>query len=220
MWICPTASADLTIPVNVRGTNATPTGSDVTKTTALDTDLTFAKTDFAITDSDGDPLKEIRIETLPASAAGTLKLDGTVIASTDLPQTVTHTQFDDGDLVFDPVSTFNGNATFTFKVVDPFDAVATAANTATITVGSVNTAPVFSGRHGHARRDDQRGRRGRAAGRRRRRRRRGRLDQRDRELDRRQTPASRRSTITTCNSNCRARPAGPVGTGTSTTSRV
>ena len=72
--------------VRVRGTNAAPGGSDFTRGTEVDTDLSFAAADFAIADSDGDPLAEVRVETLPAGTAGVLKLDGTAIASGDLPE--------------------------------------------------------------------------------------------------------------------------------------
>ena len=153
------ADVNVSIPTDnatnvlVRGTNAVPTGTDVAKTTAVDTDLTFAKSDFTITDSDNDPLKEVRIATLPANTAGVLELDSTEITSDALPQTITHAELDAGDLVFKPVSTYNGAASFTFKVVDSFGSEAAAANTASITVGSppptititAGTSPVTEG---------------------------------------------------------------------------
>ena len=135
-----TAAADLLIwavadvPARVRGTNLAPSGEDFTRTTAINVDLTFAKSDFKITDSDGDPLKEIRVLTLPDSAHGVLKLDGTAILTTDLPRTVTHTELDDGKLVFTPALDYEGDASFTFKVVDSLDAAAASANTASISV--------------------------------------------------------------------------------------
>ena len=125
----------------VRGTNAAPTGSDVVRRTGEDADLAFALADFPIADSDGDPLKEIRIVTLPAAAAGKLELDGAVIPSSALPKTVTRAQLDSGALVFDPVAAYEGLATFTFRVVDSFGAAAAAANTATV---RVNTGPAVS----------------------------------------------------------------------------
>ena len=97
--------------------------------------MSFAAADFTITDGDGDPLKEVRIETLPASAAGMLKLSGTAIGTGELPKTVAAADL--GDLVFDPAAGFGGAAAFTFKVVDSFGAVAAAANTATVTVDGV-----------------------------------------------------------------------------------
>ena len=121
----------------VRGTNAAPAGSDLERHTG-DADFAFALADFPIADSDGDPLKEIRIVTLPAAASGALKLDGTAIASGALPKTVTRSELESGALVFDPVAAYQGYATFTFSVVDSFGAASAAANTATV---GVNTGP-------------------------------------------------------------------------------
>ena len=116
----------------VRGTNAAPTGADFTKTTGRDRDVTFARSDFAITDGDGDPLKEIQVVSLPTSTQGTLKLDGTAITTT--LKTVSRAQLGWGQLVFDPAAAFHGDATFTFKVVDSFGAASASSYTATITV--------------------------------------------------------------------------------------
>ena len=120
--------------VYVRGTNQAPAGSDFTRTTASDAGLALAAADFAIDDSEGDALKEIRVETLPAGAAGTLKLGGAAIAQAALPQTVTRTQLNAGSLAFDPVPAFSGSASFSFKVVDSLGAAAASANTATLNV--------------------------------------------------------------------------------------
>ena len=122
--------------VNVRGPNTAPTGADFSKTTAADTDLTFALADFAITDSDGDPLKEIQITGLPASTAGELRVDGTAVASGDLPKVVARSELDSGGLVLDPASGFSGDTSFMFKVVDSFGAAAATANTATVSVAA------------------------------------------------------------------------------------
>ncbi len=154
-----TTSADMTIRVNratatplvhVRGpTNTVPTAADFTKSTPRNTDLTFAKSDFGFSDTNSDPMKALSVVSLPASTAGTLELDGTAIASSDLPKTVTHTELDDDELGFSPVSGFTGNATFTFKVVDSLDGESASANTATISVGATNSpasgAPTISG---------------------------------------------------------------------------
>ena len=135
-----TADADMSIqavagvPARVRGTNSVPSGKDFTKATGINVDLTFARSDFKITDSDGDPLKEVRVATLPGSAHGVLKLDGTAIPAADLPKTVTYTELDEGKLVFTPTNDYEGNAAFTFRVVDSFGGVAASAKTATIKV--------------------------------------------------------------------------------------
>ena len=152
-----TASADLGVRaaagaatplVLVRGTNAVPTSSDFSKTAHRNVDLALAVRDFPITDADGDPLKEMQVVTLPDSTHGTLALDGTAIASSALPKTVTRAELSGGDLVFSPVEDFTSSATaiptFTFKVVDSFGAAAASANTATINV-VVPPAPSFGG---------------------------------------------------------------------------
>ena len=144
-----TADADLIIrakedgvPARVRGDNEAPTGSDFTTVAATNVDLVFARTDFAINDTDGDPLKEIQVVTLPDAADGALKFDGTAIPSGDLPKTVTHLDLDDGKLVFAPAQDYVGDASFTFKVVDSFEAAAASANTATISVVPLHVTEV------------------------------------------------------------------------------
>ena len=131
VWI---SGTDTVTSLNVRGTNAAPVSTDFTVTTAVDTDYTFSATDFTFTDPESDPLKEIQIVRLPTNASGTLKLSGTAIPDGDLPKTVSRS--DIANLVFDPASGYNGNATFTFKVVDPFGAVSMDAATARVTVGT------------------------------------------------------------------------------------
>ena len=125
--------------------NNPPTASDNTVTTAEDVDLTFLATDFNFADVDGDTLASVKITSLPASGKGTLALDGTDITSADLPQTVTKSELDAGDLVYTPPANGNGSAyaTFQFKVndgtVDSDDAY-----TMTIDVDAVNDAPSAS----------------------------------------------------------------------------
>ncbi len=132
---------DATPLVRVRGTNAAPTGSDFSKSVRSGQELTFAKGDFGFADGDGDPLMEVRIASLPAASAGELKLDGTAIASADLPKTVTHEELDDGKFIFDVDGSFDGDANFTFKVVDSYGGVSASANNVRVTV----TAPVVAG---------------------------------------------------------------------------
>ena len=83
----------------------------------------------------GDGLKAVRVVTLPASTAGTLALGaGTVTAN----QKIVRGSL--GTLKFAPAANWNGDASFTFKVVDGSDAESVAA-TATITVSKANDAP-------------------------------------------------------------------------------
>ena len=129
-------------------TNAAPTASDNTVTTNEDTDLTFAASEFNFADTDtGDTLSSVKIVTLPGSGKGTLELDGTAIASADLPKTVTKADIDASKLKYSPPANANGSAyaSFTFKVNDGTDDSATA-NTMTIDVTAVNDAPTASDR--------------------------------------------------------------------------
>ena len=121
-------------------TNAAPTAMNRTVTTNEDTDLTFAASEFNFTDTDtGDTLSSVKIVTLPATGKGTLTLDGTAIATTALPQTVTKADIDGSKLKYSPPANANGTAyaSFTFKVNDGTDDSATA-NTMTISVTAVN----------------------------------------------------------------------------------
>ncbi len=134
---------DWSVRLKVEGTvsesNAAPTASDGTVETNEDVDYTFDDGDFNFSDTDaGDTLESVKIQTLPATGKGTLKLDGTAIAAADLPKTVTKTEIDNNKLVYDPPDDENGNdyASFTFKVNDGDDDSA-SAYTMTIDVDSV-----------------------------------------------------------------------------------
>ena len=118
--------------------NSPPTTSGLTATTPEDLPYTFAAGDFNFNDTDsGDSLTAVRIDSLPASADGSLTL-GTgatpvtpaqVIAVADIPT-----------LVYTPATNVNGDATFTFSVSDGTDFSAAPA-TATVTVTPVNDDP-------------------------------------------------------------------------------
>ena len=120
--------------------NAAPTGADNTVATAEDTAYTLQASDFGFTDPDtGDALASVQIISLPGS--GELKLDGAVLASGDLPKTVTAAELDDSKLAFSPAANANGAgyASFTFKVSDGV-AESAASNTLTIDVTAANDA--------------------------------------------------------------------------------
>ena len=74
--------------------------------------------------------------TLPASAHGELALDGTAVTK---EQEIEHGDL--GDLAFTPAGSWNGDASFTFKVADQAGAESATA-TATVTVTAVADAPV------------------------------------------------------------------------------
>ena len=122
------------------GTNTLPTASNGEVTATEDTEYTFTATDFNFSDSDaGAALSSVKITSLPASGTGTLEVDGTVIASGDLPKTVTKVDIDASKLTYSPTADANGDdyATFQFKVNDGTDDSATAS-TMTIDVTAVN----------------------------------------------------------------------------------
>ena len=109
-------------------------------TTTEDTDYTFAIADFPFSDADtGDTLMNVKITELPATGKGTLKLNGTAIASADLPKTVTKADLDAVKLKYSPPADANGSgyASFKFKVNDG-SVDSTAAYTMTINVTRVN----------------------------------------------------------------------------------
>ena len=121
--------------------NAAPTASDGTVTATEDTDYTFTAANFNFTDTDvDDALSSVKITSLPA--AGTLQVDGTMIASTDLPKAVTKVDIDASKLTYSPPANANGDdyATFQFKVNDGTDD-SDAAFTMTIDVTAVNDPP-------------------------------------------------------------------------------
>ena len=128
--------------------NAAPTASDGrVETPDDDEDYTFEASDFGFSDTDtDDALSSVKVLTLPGSGKGSLKLDGTAIASSDLPKTVTKAELDADKLVYDPPgdAVGAGFATFNFKVNDGRDDSA-SSYTMTIDVTSGDTtAPTVS----------------------------------------------------------------------------
>ena len=129
--------------------NNLPTAADGTVATNEDVDHTFAAADFSYSDSDSDPLANVKITGLPAPGKGTLALDGTAIASTALPVTVTAPDLTANKLKYSPPANENGMsyASFTFKVND--GTADSAAYTMTINVTAVNDpatgTPTISG---------------------------------------------------------------------------
>ena len=132
------------------GTNTAPVATNSAVTTAEDTAYTFAASDFAFTDGDGDALVSVEVTTVPG--VGSLTLNSVTV---NVDDTVTKAQLDGGELAFTPVADANGvpYTTFTFKVSDGADE--SAAATMTIDVTAVNDdptgAPVITGpaRVGH-----------------------------------------------------------------------
>ena len=116
--------------------NTAPMSEDRTVTTAEDRPYTFTAADFSFADADGNTLASVLIVTTPAD--GRLALNGTTVMAS---RTVTRTQIDDGNLIFEPATGGSGDpyTTFTFKVNDGTDDSA-SAYTMTIDVTAA-TAP-------------------------------------------------------------------------------
>ncbi len=127
-----------TATVSVTAVNDAPTTSNLTATTAEDTPYTFAAGNFNFNDVDGDSLAEVRIDSLPASADGSLALNGTAVT---VPQVIPVAGIP--TLVYTPALNVNGDATFTFSVSDGTD-FSTPPATATVSVTAVNDAPTTS----------------------------------------------------------------------------
>ena len=93
--------------------------------------------------SDGAPLSEIRIESLPSN--GALKFSGSTIAA---GATVTRAQLTAGKLTFTPNADLNSEGTtftFGFTAKSGGGAFISTPKVATVTVAAVNDAPVFTG---------------------------------------------------------------------------
>ncbi|MYI68384.1 MAG: hypothetical protein F4103_06430, partial [Boseongicola sp. SB0673_bin_14] len=101
------------------GSNAAPTATGGTVTTAEDTPYTFKAADFGFADADpGTELASVRIVTLPDK--GALALGGEAVAADG---TASRADLDSGRLVFTPATGESGDpyASFTFKVSDGVD---------------------------------------------------------------------------------------------------
>jgi hypothetical protein len=144
-----TSANTITVNVTAAGTppNVAPSGADKTATTLEDTGYTFTTGDFGFSDSDGNSLAAVKITTVPA--AGTLTDNGIAVTA---GQFVSVADITGGKLVFTPAADANGAgyASFTFQVQDDGGTAnggidtATAPNTITFDVTSVNDAPTGS----------------------------------------------------------------------------
>ncbi|MGD9834785.1 MAG: beta strand repeat-containing protein, partial [Piscinibacter sp.] len=116
--------------------NTPPAGTDRTVSTAEDTAYQFAASDFGYTDTNGQPLAAVRIDSLPAAGqlllGGVAVVAGQSIAAADL-----------ANLSFVPATDANGSgyASFSFSVSDGIDFDA-APNQLTIDVTPANDAPI------------------------------------------------------------------------------
>ncbi len=127
------------------GVNTPPTAMDSTVNANENTDHTFTAAEFRYADIDGDGLASVKITGLPG--VGTLTLDGTAIASTALPKTVTAPDLTTSKLKYTPPANQVGALSFKYKVNDGM--ADSAEYTMTINVTAVNRpatgAPTISG---------------------------------------------------------------------------
>ena len=137
--------------IRVRAANTPPTATPMPVNTDEDTAYNFEAGDFGFSDADSDALAHVKITSLPGTDKGRLSLNGTDIAATDLPKTVTSTQLANENLTYTPPpnefstgTPITPFTTFTFKVNDDFDD-SELTYTMSITVDAVNDAPVVSG---------------------------------------------------------------------------
>ena len=132
-------SGDATATVTVTPVADAPEAGALNVSTAEDTALRFTAAQFDVVFSDadaGDSLKAVKVVSLPAAEAGRLDLNGTAVTAS---RKIARGSL--GTLTFSPVANWNGQATFTFTVVDQTDAESASAATATVTVTAVNDAP-------------------------------------------------------------------------------
>ena len=125
--------------------NTAPTSSGGEVTATEDTDYTFTAANFNFSDDDpSDTLSGVKVTSLPVSGTGTLRLDGTVITSSALPETVARADIDSNRLTYRPPANASGDdyATFQFTVSDGTDD--SAATQMTIDVTAVNDAPTVA----------------------------------------------------------------------------
>ena len=133
--------ADLTIDVS----NALPTATPDPIRLRPGEVHEFSVADFGYADSDGDPLAQVKIETLPQR--GELRLAGAALTEGNLPAEVSRTQLDAGSLGFvqtDDEMIANPYASFRFRVNDGF-ADSAVTSTLTIEVVSVSAERMLEG---------------------------------------------------------------------------
>jgi Ca2+-binding RTX toxin-like protein len=111
-----------------------------------DTNYTLKVADFGFKDADSDTFLNLIITALPA--AGTLKLNGMALTSSDLPKTISVVDdINANKLTFTPAANANGEnyANFSFKVQDSTNAVSANAATLVFDVTPVDDATTING---------------------------------------------------------------------------
>ncbi|MGI4738141.1 MAG: T9SS type A sorting domain-containing protein [Janthinobacterium lividum] len=130
-------TANNTSSLTTNQTNRTPLATTVInrlQTPEGNTAAPLALSALAGYDSDGS-VASFTIGTLPATAAGVLRLNGTAVQVGDIISIGNAS-----NLTFDPAATFVGNAFFTYSATDNLGVTSVAAALYTIPVGQDNTS--------------------------------------------------------------------------------
>ena len=111
------SAAAATVTITVSAVDDRPSASDIGKSVAEDTTLSFAATDFtgAFSDPDGHTLKSVKVVTLPDATHGTLHA-GAPLAAVSAGDSIAAAGLD--TITFEPAANWNGTASFTYKVTD------------------------------------------------------------------------------------------------------
>ncbi len=135
-------AAERTATISLTTGNHAPSSAGNSSMTAEDTAYTFKLSDFTFTDPDaGDSLQAVRIDQVPAGAAGALQLNGVAVTA---GTTVASSEIAAGHLTFVPALNFNGAGAFTYSVEDHSGTFAASPATMSLTVTAVNDAPAIA----------------------------------------------------------------------------
>ncbi len=130
-----TVSSAATYRLPVKG--APPVANNIMENSMLNTNAATAIAALSGADADEPTLQNFKILTLPGGSAGTLQLCNPGCTNITANQLIATS--DIGNLRFDPLATFTGNASFTYTDIDNSGNV---GNTATYTIPVVGTASV------------------------------------------------------------------------------
>ncbi len=125
-----TQSATATAYLTVNSVNDAPVANSVSATGNEDTTLTVN-----LSGSDVEGVVNFIVKSLPTNGTLWLNANGTGAVAVDQQVTTT--------LYFQPNANWNGNSSFTYTAIDS-EGTQSAAATASLTVNSVNDAPVFT----------------------------------------------------------------------------
>jgi hypothetical protein len=108
-------SDTVVVTIEVFPVNDAPVGTNKTIGLTEDVSYVFTASDFGFSDTDANTFSGVVINTLPAAAAGVLRLGNTAIAAGAF---ITAAQIADGSLIFAPTDNSIADSSFTFSVQD------------------------------------------------------------------------------------------------------